>query len=58
MRKHYDFSKAKRNPHSNQLKRQITLRLDVPTVDYFRGLAEESGVPYQTLVTSTSASAR
>ncbi len=50
MRKQYDFSKAKRNPYAKQLKRQITLRLDEPTVDYFRGLAEESGVPYHTLI--------
>lgn len=50
MRKQYDFSKSKRNPYARQLKRQITLRLDEPTVEYFRGLAEESGVPYQTLI--------
>ncbi len=50
MRKQYDFSKAKRNPYAKRLKRQITIRLDADTVAYFVGLAEESGIPYQTLI--------
>ena len=35
---------------SQQLKRQITIRLDQATIEYFKGLAEKSGVPYQTLI--------
>jgi uncharacterized protein (DUF4415 family) len=50
MKKEYDFSKAKRNPYAARLKKQITIRLDRPTIDYFKGLAEETGVPYQTLI--------
>ena len=50
MRKQYDFSKAKRNPYAACLKRQVTIRLDRPTVDYFKELAEETGIPYQTLI--------
>ena len=50
MRKEYDFSKARRNPYAKRLKRQITIRLDEPTVDYFKDLAEETGIPYQTLI--------
>ncbi|MEX2302863.1 MAG: BrnA antitoxin family protein [Bryobacterales bacterium] len=50
MRKSYDFSKAKRNPYARRLKKQVTIRLDVDTIDYFRVLAEESGIPYQTLI--------
>jgi predicted DNA binding CopG/RHH family protein len=50
MRKEYDFSKAKRNPYAGRLKRQITIRLDEPTIDYFKALAEEMGIPYQTLI--------
>jgi predicted DNA binding CopG/RHH family protein len=50
MRKRYDFSKGKRNPYAKRLKRQITIRLDEPTIEYFRGLATDSGVPYQTLI--------
>ena len=50
MRKSYDFSKAKRNPYAKRLKRQITIRLDEATIAYFIGLAEETGIPYQTLI--------
>jgi predicted DNA binding CopG/RHH family protein len=50
MRKKYDFSKAKRNPYAKRLKRQITIRLDEPTIDYFKDLADETGIPYQTLI--------
>jgi predicted DNA binding CopG/RHH family protein len=32
------------------LKRQVTIRLDEPTIKYFKGLSEESGIPYQTLI--------
>lgn len=50
MRKKYDFSKGKKNPYAKALKKQITIRLDVPTVTYFRELASEVGIPYQTLI--------
>ena len=52
MRKQYDFSKAKRNPYAKRLKQQITIRLDKPTIEYFKELASESGIPYQTLISS------
>ena len=50
MRKKYDFSKAKRNPYAKRLKKQITIRLETETLEYFKKLAEESGIPYQTLI--------
>ena len=50
MKKHYDFSKAKRNPHARRLKQQVTIRLDRDTVQYFRRLAEETGIRYQALI--------
>jgi uncharacterized protein (DUF4415 family) len=50
MRKQYDFSKAKRNPYASRLKRQVTIRLDAATIEYFKRLAEETGIPYQTLI--------
>ncbi len=50
MRKHYDFSKARRSPYAKRLKRPITIRLDDGTIQYFKKLAEETGVPYQTLM--------
>lgn len=50
MRQHYDFSKARRNPYAARLKRQVTIRLDRATIDYFRGMADSTGIPYQTLI--------
>jgi uncharacterized protein (DUF4415 family) len=50
MRKEYDFSKAKKNPYASQLKRQVTIRLDEGTVEYFKKLAKEASIPYQTLI--------
>ena len=50
MRKEYDFSKAKRNPYAKRLKKQVTMRLDEMTIQYFKGLSDESGIPYQTLI--------
>ena len=50
MRKQYDFSKARRNPFARRLKKQITLRLDRPTIEYFKGVARSAGIPYQTLI--------
>ncbi len=50
MRGEYDFSKARKNPYAKRLKRRVTIRLDEPTVEYFQGLAEETGIPYQTLI--------
>ena len=50
MRAEYDFSKARKNPYTKRLKKRVTIRLDAPTVDYFKQLAEESGIPYQTLI--------
>lgn len=50
MRKEYDFSKAKKNPYARRLKRQVTLRMDEGTINYFKNLAQETGVPYQTLI--------
>lgn len=50
MRKEYDFSKAKKNPYAGMLKKQVTIRLDKTTVDYFKNLAATAGIPYQTLI--------
>jgi predicted DNA binding CopG/RHH family protein len=50
MRKNYDFSKARANPYPRQLKRSVTIRIDGPTLDYYRELATEMGIPYQTLI--------
>ena len=50
MRKEYDFSNARRNPYARKLKRQVTLRMDEDTINYFKDLAHGVGLPYQTLI--------
>ena len=50
MRKEYDFTKARRNPYAKKLKRQVTIRLDLPTIEYFKTMATDTGIPYQTLI--------
>ncbi|MDQ6708048.1 MAG: BrnA antitoxin family protein [Acidobacteriota bacterium] len=44
------FSKSRKNPYIQQLKRQITIRLDTATVNYFKKMAAESGMPCQNLI--------
>jgi predicted DNA binding CopG/RHH family protein len=50
MRSEYDFSQSRKNPYSKQLKRQITIRLDAASVDYFKQMAADLGMPYQNLI--------
>jgi len=50
MRKEYDFSKAKKNPYAAQLKKSVTIRLDEQAIDYFKGISETVGIPYQSLI--------
>jgi len=50
MRKEYDFSKAKSNPYVKKLRKQVSIKLDLDTIDYFKKQAEETGVAYQNLI--------
>ena len=50
MREEYDFSNARKNPYAKKLKKQITLNIDVDTIDYFKTQSEIFGIPYQTLI--------
>ena len=50
MKDNYDFSQSIPNPYAKRLKKQITIRLDENTVDYFKDLAEDKGIPYQSLI--------
>ena len=50
MKKEYDFSNAKKNPYASKLKKQITIRLDVSIIEYFKKLADSFGIPYQNLI--------
>jgi predicted DNA binding CopG/RHH family protein len=50
MRKTYDFSKSAKNPYARRMKKQITIRIDEDTIAYFKAMAQERGVPYQSLI--------
>jgi uncharacterized protein (DUF4415 family) len=50
MKNHYDFSQGVKNPYTKKLKTQVTIRLEEEVVEYFKGLAEETGVSYQSLI--------
>jgi len=50
MRKEYDFSKSIKNPYANKLKQQISIRIDKETINYFKQLASQTGIPYQNLI--------
>jgi predicted DNA binding CopG/RHH family protein len=54
MRTHYDFGKMRdrKNPYAKKLKKQITIRIGTKTLEYFREMSEETGVPYQNLIDS------
>lgn len=52
MKDEYDFSKmkARKNPYASKLKKPVTIRLSEDVISYFKEMAEESGVPYQSLI--------
>jgi uncharacterized protein (DUF4415 family) len=50
MRKEYDFSHSVKNPYIRKLKKAISIRLDPDTIEYFKRLSEETGIPYQNLM--------
>jgi len=50
MRDRYDFSDSIKNPYTKRLKKQITIRIEEDTITYFKQMAEEKGVPYQSLI--------
>ncbi len=42
--------KSRPTPYAKQLKKQITLRVSPDVIDYFKQMAEETGIPYQSLI--------
>jgi predicted DNA binding CopG/RHH family protein len=51
MKKEYDFSKMKelKNPYTRK-KQAVGINLSPEVLDYFKGLADETGLPYQKLI--------
>jgi len=50
MRKQYDFTDSVRNPYAKHFRKQVTMRLGMDVIAYFKALAHETGVPYQNLI--------
>ena len=50
MRKEYNFSEARPNPYLKKLRKQISIRIDIDTIDYFKKKADETGIAYQNLI--------
>jgi predicted DNA binding CopG/RHH family protein len=51
MKKEYDFKKGKRGYYNEKVTcEKITIRLEEGVVKYFKKMAKENGIPYQTLI--------
>jgi len=52
MKDEYDLStmKSRPNPYAKKLKKQVTIRLEEEVVDYFKEMAEQASIPYQSLI--------
>ena len=52
MKQEYDLStmKSRKNPYAAKLKKSVTMRLSEDVIGYFKEMAEEAGVPYQSLI--------
>ena len=50
MRNEYNFSKAKLNPYIKRLRKQISIRIDIDTIEYFKKQAYDTGISYQNLI--------
>lgn len=50
MRKEYDFKKLEKIPNAKHLRKPVTIRLDMSTVEYFKDLAQTTGIKYQNLI--------
>ena len=52
MREEYNINELnpRKNPYAARLKKQITINIDGTTIDYFKSMADNKGIPYQTLI--------
>jgi uncharacterized protein (DUF4415 family) len=51
-KKEWDLGKMKSrpNPYVKPLKKQIALRISPDVMEYFKEMADETGIPYQSLI--------
>ena len=52
MKTEYDLTKMKSrpNPYAKRLQRPSALRIRPDVIEYFKDMAEEKGIPYQSLI--------
>ena len=52
MKPEYDLSKmkARKKPYASKLKKSVTMRLSEDVIGYFKTMANDAGVPYQSLI--------
>jgi predicted DNA binding CopG/RHH family protein len=52
MKTEYDLSKmqSRKNPYASKLKKPVSMRLSEDVVTYFKKMAVDAGVPYQSLI--------
>ena len=50
MRREYDFTKGNKNPYIKKLRKQISIRIDLDTINFFKKQAEMTGIAYQNLI--------
>ena len=49
MREEYNFTNARKNPFAKKQK-QIIINIDASTIEYFKALAVQKGIPYKVLI--------
>jgi uncharacterized protein (DUF4415 family) len=42
--------KSRKNPYASKLKKQVTIRMGEDVINYFKSMAEDTGIPYQSLI--------
>ncbi len=52
MREEYDIKSLnpRKNPYAGKVKQQVTMNMNTSTVEYFKAMSSESGIPYQVLI--------
>lgn len=52
MREEYDIKtlNPRKNPYAKKIKKPVTMNMSVTTIEYFKAMSDESGIPYQVLM--------
>lgn len=52
MREEYDIKalNPRKNPYAKAAKKPVTMNISVTTIQYFKEMSEETGIPYQTIM--------